>query len=885
MPKLPAALLAPTSRGEWSIYWARRGFAVVRLVPGGKEPLVPRSQGGQGLRDATTDEAVIRRWWEQTPDANIGGRCDGRVVLDVDVKNGGSWAAVAQWTGGSRHLSGRGDGGGHLIYTLSPAQLAEVDKVRQSKLAEGVDIRIDVRGYVVLPPSTHPETGRAYTIESDRDDVCPDALWDLLVSREASGASRRGSGRAPREAGVRSRLTELLEHPPARGAGKANDWLTAVCGHYAAQYHKADQEDLYLTHARAAAALLKPALDDAEKVIDSIWRTEQAKPERGGIEAADATNGWLVGTGSEIVCPIRVGKGDEAVVMAAGFCDFDLHARGVVLGPDARAAEWVVTLTRARDHSSHDTTIGADTLSDARKLAAWCAGWRVGIAPPERGQVGHGAAGTRILRYLESQKPDQVRLVARLGWDEQTGGFVTHEGVLTKDGPRTLDQAAVYPNPRLGKDAQFHYGFEADRDEARAVLREVLTYQDDTAASVFGAWWALCLIKGQLMQHLSLFPGMAIEAASESGKTTGFFGLMLQLAGSRNKPGMPTYAVIRDRVGAHRSGIVWMDDREDLEPYHEVLRAAPMEAAISKKGENRIDTLDFEMVAPILLTGEALGIESQKALADRYVQLALPGGIKQRKSQRPGAPPDRLQWDDVLELRERYPDGLGGLTVLSGWLVVDALRLADPVLAKLRELRHGTGRWGDTMTLLRVGARLLDLLAGTGELHSLRVDRWIGGATDPGEENSLTRLVIPAALRAHGRPDGPMFEPLGRGSVTTPAFVEKDGTVRYRPDLLADWWARERRGQIKSRTESQSALEAQADRVSVGSFGARPFRVRANPTRLILRYRAVPPELSARVLERAWRGYEGGIVTTPGLDIDISTIKIDTSKIRDEDDW
>jgi len=45
-----------------------------------------------GLKDATTDEATIRRWWKRWPQANIGlatGAVSGLVVLDEDSYKGG----------------------------------------------------------------------------------------------------------------------------------------------------------------------------------------------------------------------------------------------------------------------------------------------------------------------------------------------------------------------------------------------------------------------------------------------------------------------------------------------------------------------------------------------------------------------------------------------------------------------------------------------------------------------------------------------------------------------------------------------------------------------------------------------------------------------------
>jgi len=50
----------------------------------------PRTE--HGLKDATTDEGVIGRWWDKWPEANVGivtGAVSGLVVLDVDPRHGG----------------------------------------------------------------------------------------------------------------------------------------------------------------------------------------------------------------------------------------------------------------------------------------------------------------------------------------------------------------------------------------------------------------------------------------------------------------------------------------------------------------------------------------------------------------------------------------------------------------------------------------------------------------------------------------------------------------------------------------------------------------------------------------------------------------------------
>jgi hypothetical protein len=131
----------------------------------------PRNRGG--LTNASTDPAVIRRWWTTWPSANIGGRTG--VVFDVcDIDGPDGVTAVRALLGaghGSMPLVRTGSGGWHLIF--APTGLG--NRVR---FLPDVDWR-GAGGYVVLPPSRHA-TGHTYQFVREPADSPPQTPEGLL---------------------------------------------------------------------------------------------------------------------------------------------------------------------------------------------------------------------------------------------------------------------------------------------------------------------------------------------------------------------------------------------------------------------------------------------------------------------------------------------------------------------------------------------------------------------------------------------------------------------------------------------------------------------------------------------------------------------------------
>jgi putative DNA primase/helicase len=131
----------------------------------GKHPisfLTPR-----GLKDATTDKAMIRRLWSQSgwSDANVGiatGRVSGLIVVDVDGAEGEHVLAEFEREHGALPetamvITGKGR---HLYFLYKSSDGPAIKNIANGS---GLDIRGE-GGYVVAAPSIH-SSGKRYALE------------------------------------------------------------------------------------------------------------------------------------------------------------------------------------------------------------------------------------------------------------------------------------------------------------------------------------------------------------------------------------------------------------------------------------------------------------------------------------------------------------------------------------------------------------------------------------------------------------------------------------------------------------------------------------------------------------------------------------------------
>lgn len=142
-----------------ALRYARRGWAVFPLH--GKRPY----PGTNGHSEATTDARQIRRWWRTWPDANVGIACDsqrGPIVIDVDGGNGPTLVSLLHLPP-TREATSQRPGRQHLYFgpTIDGTPIPRKIKLKYKGVKYNLDVLGD-GGYVVAPPSVHPETGKRY---------------------------------------------------------------------------------------------------------------------------------------------------------------------------------------------------------------------------------------------------------------------------------------------------------------------------------------------------------------------------------------------------------------------------------------------------------------------------------------------------------------------------------------------------------------------------------------------------------------------------------------------------------------------------------------------------------------------------------------------------
>ena len=246
-----------------ALLYASMGWRVFPLKPRSKSPATVH-----GFKDATTDAGQIRAWWTQNPAYNVGiATGDGLVVIDVDDKpknlvQGSDM--LRDWEYEHGHLSETvtaisGTGGTHYYYDVGDVSVPS---------SQSATLFIDLRGdggYIVAPPSIHPDTGEPY-------------MWDIEPSLDnppakASTVEKRcldwiyaNRGTAGKTGAAKPHIEQVHE-----GEGRNNYLYKMGC---AIRAQGADDTTISIYLTQVNAQTCKPPLDVDElaKTIDSICK-------------------------------------------------------------------------------------------------------------------------------------------------------------------------------------------------------------------------------------------------------------------------------------------------------------------------------------------------------------------------------------------------------------------------------------------------------------------------------------------------------------------------------------------------------------------------------------------------------------------------------------
>lgn len=152
---------------KYTKFYLDKGWAIFPVIPRGKQPIAELVE--HGVKNATVDYLLVKKWWGKYPDANIGLSCEltNMAIVDLDTPQAMTrWHLILDALGyKDLHTAIVRTAKGEHWYFKQPESI-KVKNTQKGKNRDGsVDLeKIELRGvggYVVLPPSVH-ETGVIY---------------------------------------------------------------------------------------------------------------------------------------------------------------------------------------------------------------------------------------------------------------------------------------------------------------------------------------------------------------------------------------------------------------------------------------------------------------------------------------------------------------------------------------------------------------------------------------------------------------------------------------------------------------------------------------------------------------------------------------------------
>lgn len=161
----------------YALRYTQLGYSVFPCI--GKMPLTK-----SGFKDASTDQEQVTEWWKEHDHPNIGIAIGPQlIVLDVDG-NEGRASIVGHDLSVPSTITARTSRGHHYYYGLPEELWGRCSN--RAAVYPGVDIRAE-GGYVIAPPSVHPDGGRyEWVVVPKPSNLCDAPDWLTLASQGAS---------------------------------------------------------------------------------------------------------------------------------------------------------------------------------------------------------------------------------------------------------------------------------------------------------------------------------------------------------------------------------------------------------------------------------------------------------------------------------------------------------------------------------------------------------------------------------------------------------------------------------------------------------------------------------------------------------------------------
>jgi hypothetical protein len=240
----------------------------------GKHPRWERGTLGHGHKDATTDEALIRGWFDKWPQANVAALVrPGEMVLDVDPQNGGFESLrtlEAEYGPIPKSVMARSGSGGLHYYLKLPPNVEVKNDTTGNKLGPGLDVKVN--GYLLLPPSRTNRGG--YSWVSGRLGTTPLAdapEWIIERLREPPKAIRGKGENSPR----RPKHTALDDSLIPKGEG--NRTLASIAGRLNDGTRTLAELEAALAEENARRCLRPLPDSEIQKIARSIYGREPCK--------------------------------------------------------------------------------------------------------------------------------------------------------------------------------------------------------------------------------------------------------------------------------------------------------------------------------------------------------------------------------------------------------------------------------------------------------------------------------------------------------------------------------------------------------------------------------------------------------------------------------